>query len=110
MKAEEYKTINLEVKPIYKIPEGYHVDVSGDTLMLMKDPWVPKEGETYYEPMDVQYKPVPKVCRYYDTFKGKIVFKTLKECRDWCKWKNSAKKAYYNQLMEQEQERKEANQ
>lgn len=100
MAEKKYTVIELELKPIYKIPEGYHAVIEGDgrTLMLYKDPWVPQAGEVYYEPMVVQYKPVKRKCTVYEDFKDKRVFKTEKECRDWCKWQNGVHKEIYNWL------------
>ena len=59
--------------------KAWVIEGDGRTLMLWKDPWVPKVGETYYEPMIVQYKPIKKECKGYKDFKGKRVFKTEKE-------------------------------
>ena len=44
---KKFKVIDLKVKPIYKIPEGYHVEFinEGRTLALFKDKWEPKVGE-----------------------------------------------------------------
>jgi hypothetical protein len=104
MAEKKYNVIELEFEPVYKIPEGYHAVIEGDgrTLMLWKDPWVPQVGEVYYEPMMVQYKPVKKECKGYEDFKGKRVFKTEKECRDWCKWQNGVHKKIYNRLTNKE--------
>ena len=104
MVEKKYTEIELEFEPVYKIPEGYHAVIEGDgrTLMLWKDPWVPQVGEVYYEPMIVQYKPVKKECKCYEDFKGKRVFKTEKECRDWCKWQNGVHKKIYNRLTNKE--------
>ena len=104
MAEKKHTVIELEFEPVYKIPKGYHVEISGGgrTLMLWKDPWVPKVGETYYEPMVVQYKPMKNECKGCEDFKGKIVFKTEKECRDWCRWKNRVIKELYNLLTDKE--------
>lgn len=104
MAQKKYTEIELEFEPVYKIPEGYHavIERDGRTLMLFKDPWVPQVGEVYYEAMMVQYKPVKQKCQGYENFKDKMVFKTEKECRDWCKWKNGAIKELYNRLKNKE--------
>jgi len=104
MAEKKYIEIELEYEPVYKIPEGYHAVIEGDgrTLMLWKDPWVPKAGEVYYEPMVVQYKPVKKECAGYEKFKDRRVFKTEKECREWCKWQNGVLKEIYNRLTNKE--------
>ena len=103
--SKYHKVIEMEVEPLYKIPEGYHVEFENDgrTLMLWKDRWLPKDGEVYYEPMSFQYKPVKKACKFYDNFKDRVVFKTERECREWCKTKNSLMKRWFNQLIGKEE-------
>lgn len=101
---KEFKTIEIELEfdPIYKIPEGYHVEVDSDgkSLMLFKNEWKPKEGEIYFEPMTVQYKPLKKVCQSYTNLKDKRVFRTMKECKEWCSKKNRVLKRLFKDLTE----------
>ena len=95
---DDIEKIELGLNVVYKIPQGYHAEIEPDgrTLMLWKDPWTPKTGEVYYEPMIVQYKTAKKKCKYDEKFEHRVVFKTKKECQKWCKARNILKKELYN--------------
>lgn len=89
--------IELKFEPIYKIPEGYHVDIAGDTIMLAKDEWKPMKGEVYYEPIATHFKPVKRICWGEDLGKRRV-YKTLSECRKHCRWHNDRIKMWFDNL------------